>query len=217
MKLGGLGLVGMLIAHDGLAQAQEQQPKVVVVDPSSAGVAQGAVVHIEASDPRAHVQVLNQFREWNTVCEVPCDRPLDARFEYRIAGQGLRSTEKFRVPPQGQLSLSADMKPVRNLVLGATLTGVGGLLLLTGGLELILGALERSIASTEPDPSVAQAERDKASVYTVVGAVFAIVGGLVLVPGVVFLASGTKSTRKTDGDTALHTPKIRIIAGGFAF
>jgi uncharacterized membrane protein len=174
-------------------------------------------VHIEASDPRAHVQALNDFKEWTTVCEVPCDRPLDARFDYRLAGEGLRPTGKFQVPPQGQLFLHADMKPTRNVVLGATLTGAGGLLLLTGGLELLLGALDRSIASTEQDANRAQAAQDRASLYTALGAVFSIVGVVVLIPGIVFLAKGTKSTLTMDDATALHPPKFRIVAGGFAF
>jgi hypothetical protein len=219
MKLEAVVLVGAVFAaqRDGLAQAQEARPTAAGLDHASSETAQGAVVHIEASDPRARVQAHDQFNEWITACDVPCDRPLDARLEYRVAGQGLRSTDKFHVPAQGRFVLRANMKPARNLVLGATLTGVGGALLLAGGLELLLGALERSNASTEPNPSTAQNDRDLASVYTIVGAVAAIAGVGVLIPGIVFLAKGTKSTLETSGDTALETPKLRLIPGGFAF
>jgi hypothetical protein len=217
MKVGAIGLVGVIFAGDGLAHAQQEPPKPAAVDHAPALATQGAVVHVEASDQRARVQELNESNEWITVCEVPCDQPLNPSFDYRVGGRGLRPTGRFRVPPQGQLLLRADMKPTRNIVLGATFAGVGGLLLVSGLLEGVVAIFERTDASSEQDATVAQHERDASSLLNVVGAVSAIVGVAMLIPGFIFLESGTKSTLETGAGSALRRSDLRIIPGGLAF
>jgi hypothetical protein len=217
MRLGALLFVGVIFARDGLARAQQAPTKLANIGPESVRAPQGAVVHVEASDPRAHVQALNESNEWITVCDVPCDRPLDPSFDYRVAGRGLRATAKFRVPPQGQLLLRADMKPIRNIVLGATFASVGGVLLVSGLIEAAVGIFERANASAEQDPSIAQRDRDAASVLSVVGVVSAIAGVAMLIPGFIFLESGTKSTLEMGARSALRRSDLRIIPGGFAF
>jgi hypothetical protein len=217
MRLGALLLVGAIFATDGFARAQQEPTKLAIIDPRSVRAVQGAVVHVEASDPRAHVQELTRYSEWINVCDVPCDQPLDPTFDYRVAGRGLRATAKFRVPPQGQLLLRADMKPVRNIVLGATFASVGGLFLVSGLIEVTVGMLERANASTEQDPDLAQRDRDAGYVLNLVGVVSAIAGAVMLVPGFIFLESGTKSTLGTVVHSALRRSNLRIIPGGLAF
>lgn len=217
MKLGALGLAGVIFASDELARAQQVAPNFAVVDPASVQAGPGAVVHVEASDQHASVQWLNQDREWIAVCAVPCDKVLDPRFDYRIGGRGLRATARFRVPPQGQLLLRADMKPVRNIVFGATFAGVGGLLLVSGFIEVTVGMFVRASASTEQDATIAQNDRDAGSLLGVVGAVSAITGAAMLIPGFIFLESGTKSTLQTGAGSAPRRSNLRIVPGGFAF
>jgi len=218
MKVVALGLVGAIFGADGLARAQQEpQSALGVVDHASVQDAQGAVVHVEASDQGARVQALDPLDQWITVCQVPCDQPLDPRPEYRVSGRGLRPTNRFRVPPQGHLLLRADMKPTRNIVFGATFASVGALFLLTGGVTFALGTAERTNASNDPAPDIAQRERDAASLLSDLGVVFALAGVVMLIPGFIFLESGTKSTLHTEAYTALRRSNLRIIPGGFAF
>lgn len=168
-----------------------------------------STVHLVTSNPRAQLQTLYEGR-WRPVCDAPCDLQLDPALDYRIGGRGLRPTPRFRLEP-GPLTLDARLASTTGLIVGASLTGVGGLLALTGGIDLLVGAYV-SPNNCRFGPC-SQADRDSwVTLWNTLGGVLVGVGVAMLIPGVIFVAGSSSTVDMHPGNTAL-----RWTANGLSF
>ena len=89
--------------------------------------------------------------QWEQVCVAPCERPLDKRHSYRIAGDGLVPSDSFTLPPdRDRLRLDAKMGSSygRLAGIGLTLVGASGMLL-GGGAAIASPILESQDAGSK--------------------------------------------------------------------
>ena len=171
---------------------------------------EGPTVHLVTSDPRARLQVRRDER-WTSVCEAPCDMPLDAALEYRVGGHALRSTAPFRLPGQGPLTLDAHVTTLARMIVGASITGVGALGVLVGGTYLLVGNLVAPTTSNGGPCN--QADRDTWKVvWSTLGGVFLGVGVALVIPGIILLAGAHSSV-----DVRGSTSAVRWTPAGLTF
>lgn len=88
------------------------------------------LVHIDSPDP-VNLEAPNADGSWSAVCHSPCDRPLPAG-EYRIYGNGIRSSKSFQIEPGSRTTLEVDPTSSGGHTAGIVLTVVGGVGLLPG-------------------------------------------------------------------------------------
>jgi len=117
--------------------------------PASAPAPASAVVQLDADDARATIErrVGTQspsgmplletgffsVGQWQHACVAPCTLPLDTRYAYRVAGDGLVPTDSFTLPRSGEhVRVDARMGSSTGRVAGALATG-GGLLAIAAG------------------------------------------------------------------------------------
>jgi hypothetical protein len=109
----------LVLTASSLSYADDTQP-VVHVDSSSAIV-------VERVDDDGHSA---------PVCRAPCDQALDPRPRYQLAGEGMRSSNQFRLPEATAATIDVGPRSSRAFVAGIVLITVSGVLL-TGGLALL--------------------------------------------------------------------------------
>ena len=77
---------------------------------------------------------LASIATWESACVAPCALRLDARYSYRIAGEGLVPSDVFTLPQdRDHLRLDAKMGSALGRVGGWILTGAGAAGVLLGG------------------------------------------------------------------------------------
>jgi len=113
-----------------------------------------AVVQLDADDHRATIErrVGTQspsglplletgffsVGQWEHACVAPCTLPLDTRYAYRVAGDGLVPTESFSLPPTAdRVRVDARMGSSTGRVAGAVTTGMGLTAIAAGAVALI--------------------------------------------------------------------------------
>jgi hypothetical protein len=104
--------------------------------------AQGPVIELRASDPRAVIERKTgssspsgvPFAEtsffsvghWEHACVAPCQLELDPKFSYRVSGDGLVPTDSFTIPRgRDRVRFEAKMGSSTGRLAGILLTGAG--------------------------------------------------------------------------------------------
>ena len=122
--------------------------------PAAVPAATAAVVQLDADDHRATIErrVGTQspsglplletgffsVGQWEHACVAPCTLPLDTRYAYRVAGDGLVPTESFSLPPTAdRVRVDARMGSSTGRVAGAVTTGMGLTAIAAGAVALI--------------------------------------------------------------------------------
>jgi hypothetical protein len=81
-------------------------------------------------------------RHWVTVCSAPCDRVVDTRFSYRIAGDGIRNSRVFSLSAQSDReTITVDEGSKAGFVAGILGVSVGSVVMVTGFFVLLVNAL----------------------------------------------------------------------------
>lgn len=110
--------------------------------PVKTTTAQGPVIELRASDPRAVIERKTgssspsgvPFAEtsffsvghWEHACVAPCQLELDPKFSYRVSGDGLVPTDSFTIPRgRDRVRFEAKMGSSTGRLAGILLTGAG--------------------------------------------------------------------------------------------
>jgi hypothetical protein len=123
---------------------------VVAADPAFADAPSPVVpVHIDSPRP---VKLETRVPRWHPLCESPCDQRLPVDVEYRITGDGMRASDKFRPVARDGEEVVVSVAPggtkgghVAGLILtivGGTMLGVAGMCTLVG---FVAGAGEQGL------------------------------------------------------------------------
>lgn len=143
-------LVSVPAHADGAAtMAEEQGPRVELSVPMAPGLPE--------------LQRRSAGSPWQPACEAPCGLRLDPRYDYRIGGRGVVTSDSFRLPPEDAVHVRAK---VGSSVLWGVGTGAmvfGALFAAAGGAVLLL-------------PEHADASADDKSSKVVVGVGFLVMG-----------------------------------------
>ncbi|MGO8994218.1 MAG: hypothetical protein ACLQVI_12885 [Polyangiaceae bacterium] len=145
---------------------------------------------------------------WEPACVAPCATPLDPRFSYRVAGDGLVPSESFTLP-QDRDHLKLDAK------MGSSIGRVGGGVLgLAGVGGILLGA-----AALIATPILENQNAGSPTLRTGVlagGVVVSGAGVIALVAGV-WLWLHNDTTVRQEQEEGRATARSRVTAGGIAF
>jgi len=175
------GFVVAISLYASSSRAEETQP-VVHVDSSSAIV-------VERVDDEGHAA---------PVCRAPCDQPLAAGVSYQLAGEGIRTSNQFRLPATRAVTIDVKPRATSTFATGIVLVTISGVLL-TGGFFL-LGA---TVALMN-----AGGFASFGTIFTGGGAIVCGTGALATgIPGVAMLASNIQSrARIVEGDRQASMP-----------
>jgi hypothetical protein len=164
----------------------------------------GTPTTLKSTDPRAQVQQQTGVSDveietqqgagwgtatnWSPICLAPCDRALDARALYRIAGEGVTPSAAFQIPatPNGlTLDVHAGSRPARAAGFGLGLAGLAGVLF---GVTMFAAAAATEPPTTGPfaQPFFASTNASRAQQ----AATMQVLGVIGLAAGVVGLAVG---------------------------
>jgi hypothetical protein len=140
------------------------------------------VVTLRADNPRAVLQQL-QLR-WRDICVSPCGVPVDPAGTYRIAGDTIRPSTEFRMPPpSGPVLIDTQT--------GSAFKHGGGLVLaIGGGVSALAGVLYLVKASTisyqsEDGPAARGG-------LTGIGLIYLAIGGVLMAVGIPLSRSSTE-------------------------
>ena len=88
-----------------------------------------AFVHIEASGTTYLYRAPHGTTDFETVCEAPCDMQLPINDDYKIGGNGTKTTARFKLnaPGGGSVTLRVDGANWFAIIGGGTLAVVGGM------------------------------------------------------------------------------------------
>ena len=159
----------------------------------------GPVVHVDASSN----MVLERVSDGATdACRAPCDRVVPAD-EYRLTGDGVRSSNTFRIPLREQpVKVDVKARPRGGFVTGVVLTTLSGIFL-GAGLAMLGGAfaLDNSWSGLG------------ASLFLGMGAVASFATSIGLgIPGIYMLATNAQSNARVVEGKAFSIP---ILSGTF--
>ena len=160
-----------------------------------------AFVHIEASGTTVLYRAAQGTTDYETICEAPCDMDLPINDDYKIGGNGTKTTERFKLKAySGRVILKVDGANWFGIVGGVTLATVGATVGYVG-LLLAAGAGEHG-RSRDNGP---------------VGLTAFLVGGVATaLGGYAFVRSNTTDVIQTapkPGDGALlHLPSWRSVS-----
>ena len=139
------------IERGGVTVQTQQTPgaSTVVVQAPTAPASRGkATVHMEG-DPEIVLE--RQYGgHWVTVCNAPCDLPLDLESNYRVSGGGIRRSGIFRLAgkPGDRIIVSIDPASKGGFTGGIVLIAVGAPAFVIGGLTLlVVAAIDSSQSS----------------------------------------------------------------------
>ena len=101
-----------------------------------------ARVHIEASGTTYLYRAPHGTEDFETVCEAPCDMDLPINDDYRIGGNGTKTTPRFKLKAQGggSVILKVDGANWFAILGGGTLAVVGGMTSYVGLLMAAAGS-----------------------------------------------------------------------------
>jgi hypothetical protein len=139
-------------------------------------------VEFSADDDRAALQKLGSDGEWFDACKSPCRGRVSTTGIYRVGGDGIRSSESFKITEQGS-RIDASVGTTGRAVGGAILGVGGGIVAYVGAIVFVVGsagASERTNDGTRP-----LTDEESRNLRTVGGLMFlggaaAGVGGLVM-------------------------------------
>lgn len=157
--------------------------------PEAAG-APSVVVHIEGSETAQLQRDANgNHREWVTVCSAPCDKAVSPQYDYRISGDGIRSSRVFSLSARGgeHETLTVDEGSRGGFVLGVVSASVGGLVMVIGLFVVLVNAT----ASLVDGSSGMSSSPDRSG--ETLGWGISAVGLAGIIGGVVLIASNARS------------------------
>jgi len=176
-------------------------PKPAPLEPDSAPVVGPfAFVHIEASGPAYLYRAPRGTNDYETACAAPCDMELPIDDEYRIGGNGTKTTPSFRLKASagGRITLKVDGPNWFGIVGGGTLAVTGVTVAYAG---LLLAAGSGNSGSSREDSSTVGLG------CLVFGAAAAALGGFA------FARSSTtevvQTSPKAAGDAFVRAPSWR--------
>lgn len=130
---------------------------------------------------------------WQRVCTAPCDVRVDANGDYRVAGDGINPSSRFRLTPGADYHLEAETGSARAHLLSGLLFG--------GALACgVLAGTTYAVTHTGENPS-----RDNTLTYVVLGV--GVVALAVSIP--LWLTSGT-SVQTENGESVAHRGSLRL-------
>jgi hypothetical protein len=112
--------------------------------PPSPTAAPGMVRVMLAGSEVAELQqdATGDHRHWVTVCSAPCDRAVDTRFSYRIAGDGIRNSRVFSLSTQSDReTITVDEGSKAGFVAGILGVSVGSVVMVVGFFVVLVNAL----------------------------------------------------------------------------
>jgi hypothetical protein len=147
---------------------------------------------------------------WKTVCTAPCDRPLPTNYEYRITGDGIRTSRAFALEGQvGErlvLSVSARSSATRTGGLVMTIAGAAALF---ASLVVFVDAASKQRTEDDAAALADRPARDVSSSEDTAGLVLLVAGAAVTAVGVVLFArSSSSKVAQLVAGTALRGPAI---------
>jgi hypothetical protein len=116
-------------------------------EPAAVPAEGGVFVHLRADDPRATLERRTKVETysglpiqdasiagvatWTPECIAPCEKPIDPKYAYRVAGDGLVPSSTLVLPRSGDVTVEARMGSAYQRLGGLALvgTGAGGVLL----------------------------------------------------------------------------------------
>jgi hypothetical protein len=135
----------------------------------------------------------SDFGPWKRVCTAPCDVRVDANEDYRVAGDGISPSSRFRLTPGADYHLAANTGSARARLLSQILFGSA---LACGGLALTTYAVSHA-GDDQP--------RDNTLTYAVLG-----VGAVALAVAIpLWLSSGT-SVQSENGESIARQGSLRL-------
>ncbi len=154
----------------------------------AAAEAPAVVVHIEGSETAQLQRDANgNHREWVTVCSAPCDKAVSPQYDYRISGDGIRSSRVFSLSARGgeHETLTVDEGSRGGFVLGIVGASVGGVVMIVGLFVVLVNATANLVDQTTGGSPNRSGED--------LGWGISAVGLAGVIGGVVLLASNSKS------------------------
>jgi hypothetical protein len=137
--------------------------------------AAGPLVHLNSNAAELELQLHTQDG-WDTACVAPCDQRVSRAGLYRVNGPGIRPSQPFNVPSNGNLRL--DVTPGSGprywTGMGLTLGGLG-----TVAYGLLIYSAASSTSSCSSQDSFCEANnglRDVGTGFAVVGGIVALIG-----------------------------------------
>jgi hypothetical protein len=148
--------------------------------------ADGPIVTLRATSPKARLQLLGQQLRWQDVCAAPCNVPVNPAGTYRVGGGSIRASEGFQMPrSSGPVLIEArtGSKIKRWVGIGMMIAGIGAI---GAGTAYYLLADDLSDATGS---SVTSKEY-----YQVSGIVYGVIGVILLAIGIPLSTSHTSVT-----------------------
>jgi hypothetical protein len=181
----------VVLASPSTALAQAAPPAAPMTAPMPAAppsapstAAPGMVRVMLAGSDVAELQqdTTGDHRHWVTVCSAPCDRVVDARFSYRIVGDGIRNSRVFSLSTQSDReTITVDEGSKAGFVAGILGVSVGSVVMVTGFFVLLVNALSGLGADGDGTPGGGSANTEAIG-WAVSGAGLAgIIGGTVAI------------------------------------
>lgn len=166
--------------------------------PAPAPLPPPIAITFTADDPNAALEMqlvgAPGERSWGRLCFAPCQRQVDPRPAYRIAGPSVLPSDPFYLPQKPQVALDAEVETKGGRAGWAVLTIGGGGLALIGTIVFMTGAVIEA-AEDELDDD----DTDGGSVMLVGGVMLG--GGIAMgVVGLVNLVGGESTVRVTNRD-----------------
>jgi hypothetical protein len=115
---------------------------------------------------------------WVDECALPCSKRLDPKQRYRIAGEGIVSSNAFRLNPMHR-TLRADVGTKAGKVGGIVILSLGGATTVTGLSILMLSSFVRLVDSENSEAKQLQLIGGMVTL----GGIGAIVGGILMIVG----------------------------------
>jgi hypothetical protein len=159
----------------------------------------GPVVKVQfrADDERAALQKLGRDGEWFDACLAPCNGAVSATGTYRVAGDGIRASESFKLPPD-KVRIEAEVGTRGRTVGGAILAIGGGVIAYVGAIVFLVG-LSTNAQSERDGSSRVLSDEERDNLRTT-GGLMVLGGGGAAVGGLFMLLNN-----KTDVQV-LHDP-----------
>ncbi len=181
-----------------IVQGQPPPPSPVYLQAVQAGQ---VVVRIAAPQDVTLELKSRDTRAWQPVCNAPCNVPVPLDADYRVVGEGMRSTSTFKLVDVPGRPVDVEVEPASKASFGGgiALLSVGGAAVVIGLTVALVGAVANDTDGLgcgidNPDPSSCPSNSGNGLVTG--GLVTAAVGAAALVGGIVLTVSNAHSSTR---------------------
>jgi hypothetical protein len=156
-----------------------------------------AWVHVEA-DRAVALEGLSPQGNWSVACMAPCDAELPLANDYRITGEGIRSSRVFRITAMAGQHVVINVNPASKggFTGGVVLTSIGPVVFFIGAIVWLVGEAEASLYSTDSSDNGLSSGQSNGKGAETTGGVMMLVGLGALVGGVVLIV-GNSHTKQS--------------------